>query len=57
VKQLIATHFSPRYGPGSEVSLNDLIDEARAIFPNTIAARDFMTHTLPSKEGESANDA
>lgn len=52
VKQLIATHFSPRYGPTSDVSLNDLIDEARAIFPNTIAARDFMTHELPNKVGE-----
>lgn len=50
VKQLIATHFSPRYTPTSTVSLNDLIDEARAIFPNTIAARDFMTHALPPKE-------
>jgi len=43
VKQLIITHFSPRYAPGNDIELKDLLAEARAIFPNTIMAHDFMT--------------
>ncbi len=47
VKQLIMTHFSPRYAPGNAVTLDNLRDEARAIFPNTILAHDFMTYDVP----------
>jgi len=50
VKQLIMTHFSPRYTPTNEVTLDDLLQEARAIFQNTIAARDFMTYDVPTDE-------
>ena len=42
VEQLILTHFSPRYTPGNETSPNDLLNEAKAIFPNTQLAKDFL---------------
>jgi ribonuclease Z len=43
VKQLMMTHFSPRYAPGNAVQLKDLLEEARAIFPHTLMAYDFLT--------------
>jgi ribonuclease Z len=46
VKQLIMTHFSPRYAPGNALQLNDLLQEARAIFPQTILAYDFLTYEI-----------
>ena len=46
VKQLIMTHFSPRYAPGNDVELSDLLREAQAIFPNTILAYDFLTYEI-----------
>lgn len=42
VDQLILTHFSPRYTPGNETSPNDLLNEAKAIFPKTQLAKDFL---------------
>lgn len=48
VKQLILTHFSPRYAPGNSLTLVDLLAEAQAIFPNTILAQDFMVYDVPS---------
>ncbi len=42
VHQLVLTHFSPRYTPGNQTSPNDLLNEAKAIFPNTQLARDFL---------------
>ena len=42
VNQLILTHLSPRYNPGNETSPNDLLNEAKAIFPNTQLAKDFL---------------
>ncbi len=53
VKQLIMTHFSPRYAPGNALQLDDLLNEARAIFPNTILARDFMTYEVPRRASDS----
>lgn len=50
VSQLIMTHFSPRYAPGNTIVLDDLLTEARAIFPNTIMAHDFFTHEIPRRE-------
>ena len=47
VKKLILTHFSPRYAPGNSLQLSDLLSEAKAIFPDTILARDFMTCSIP----------
>ena len=50
VKQLIMTHFSPRYAPGNAVDVKDLLLEARAIFPNTAIASDFWTVEIPRRE-------
>ncbi|MCT7986126.1 ribonuclease Z [Laspinema sp. A4] len=46
VKQLIMTHFSPRYAPGNDIQLEDLRQEARAIFPKTEMAYDFWTYEV-----------
>ena len=43
VKQLALTHLSPRYAPGNPVTPADLLQEAQAIFPNTLLAKDFLT--------------
>jgi ribonuclease Z len=50
VKQLIMTHFSPRYAPGNSIQPEDLLYEARAIFPQTIMARDFLTYEVPRRQ-------
>ncbi|WP_269623522.1 ribonuclease Z [Prochlorococcus marinus] len=42
VGQLVLTHLSPRYAPGNQFSPNDLLTEAKAIFPNTLLAKDFL---------------
>ncbi|MDJ0737511.1 MAG: ribonuclease Z [Nostocaceae cyanobacterium] len=47
--RLLMTHFSPRYAPGNSVELKDLLQEARAIFPNTEMAYDFMTYQVPRR--------
>ncbi|ERN41390.1 ribonuclease Z [Rubidibacter lacunae KORDI 51-2] len=54
VQQLILTHFSPRYAPGNALQLDDLLDEARAIFPKTCLARDFMTYEVPRRRTKTA---
>lgn len=50
--RLIMTHFSPRYAPGNVIELKDLLQEARAIFPNTDMAYDFMTYEVPRRRGK-----
>lgn len=52
VRQLIMTHFSPRYAPGNAIVLEDLLTEARAIFPNTLMASDFFTYEIPRRQVE-----
>jgi ribonuclease Z len=47
VKQLIMTHFSPRYTAFSSLTLDALKQEARAIFPQTKLAYDFYTYEVP----------
>ncbi|MDZ7958558.1 MAG: ribonuclease Z [Aulosira sp. DedQUE10] len=47
--RLIMTHFSPRYAPGNVLELKDLLKEARAIFPNTDMAHDFMVYDVPRR--------
>jgi len=42
VGQLVLTHLSPRYAPCNQITPNDLLQEARSIFPNTILAKDFL---------------
>ncbi|MFB2938880.1 ribonuclease Z [Aerosakkonemataceae cyanobacterium BLCC-F154] len=49
-KHLIMTHFSPRYAPGNDIQLNDLLQEAKAIFPNTTMAYDFLAYEVPRRE-------
>ena len=53
VRQLALTHFSPRYMPGQAIGPDDLLVEARAIFPATIMARDFLTLELTAKPDRS----
>lgn len=48
-RQLVLTHFSPRYAPGNAIQLADLLAEARAIFPNTEMAHDFWTYEIPRR--------
>ena len=50
VKQLMLTHLSPRYVPGNPVTPDDLLNEARAIFPNTELAKDFLTVEVAADE-------
>lgn len=53
VKLLIMTHFSPRYAPGNDIQFDDLLQEARAIFPNTKMAYDFFSHEVPRRRHDS----
>jgi ribonuclease Z len=48
-KHLIMTHFSPRYAPGNDIQLDDLLAEARAIFPHTQMAYDFLNYEVPRR--------
>lgn len=50
VKQLIMTHFSPRYLPGNGLELKDLLQEARSIFPQTELASDLWTLEIPRRQ-------
>lgn len=50
-QRLIMTHFSPRYFPGNAVEPDELLREARAIFPRTELARDFMSFDVPRRVG------
>ncbi|MGI0489058.1 ribonuclease Z [Pantanalinema rosaneae CENA516] len=50
VKQLIMTHFSPRYLPGNGLELKDLLQEARSIFPQTELASDLWTFEIPRRQ-------
>lgn len=54
-RQLILTHFSPRYAPGNALEVKNLLEEARAIFPQTLLAYDFMTYEIPRRRHELEN--
>jgi len=54
-KQLMMTHFSPRYAPGNAIELRHLLEEARAIFPNTRLAKDFLTYEVPRRRATEDN--
>jgi ribonuclease Z len=54
VKQLVLTHLSPRYMPGNPMTPDDLVAEARAIFANTIVARDFLSVDVIPAEPDSS---
>lgn len=49
VQTLIMTHISSRYQGEEE---EQLLNEARAIFPNTFLARDFWSYTIPRQKSE-----
>ncbi|NJL02650.1 MAG: ribonuclease Z [Spirulinaceae cyanobacterium SM2_1_0] len=57
VRQLIMTHFSPRYAPGNAITLDDLLAEARAIFPNTLMAHDFLSYAIPRHRADQPEPA
>jgi ribonuclease Z len=57
VKQLALTHLSPRYVPGNPVTPDDLLNEAQAIFANTVLAKDFLSIDVIPPEPEQAPDA
>ncbi len=56
VKQLALTHLSPRYVPGNAVTAEDLLREARAIFPDTLLASDFLSLTLDGADAAEGGD-
>ncbi len=49
-RALILTHISPRYVAGRPLTADDLLAEARQIFPNTYIARDFLTFDVQRRE-------
>ena len=54
VRQLFITHFSPRYTPDAQVTPEELLAQARAVFPRTEMARDLLTFEVPRREEISA---
>jgi len=47
VKELVMTHFSSRYDPDTaDIGMGMLLDDARAVFPNTRLASDFQRFTI-----------
>lgn len=54
VQQLVLTHFSPRYAPGNPFGTDELLRQARAVFPQTMLAHDFMTLELPRHQEQVA---
>ncbi|MDQ3686327.1 MAG: ribonuclease Z [Acidobacteriota bacterium] len=48
-RTLMLTHISPRYAPGTATTTDDLLREARAIFPQTELAHDFLTFEVPRR--------
>lgn len=49
-RRLLITHFSPRYFPGNQTEPEDLLQEARAVFPETEMARDFLSVDVARRE-------
>jgi ribonuclease Z len=56
-RQLLITHFSPRYTPDGRITPEVLLAQARAVFPRTDMARDFMTVDIPRREESSTPDS
>jgi ribonuclease Z len=52
VRSLYLTHFSPRYESEEGPRLEDLLAEARAIFPETHLAHDLLRVPVPRREVE-----
>jgi ribonuclease Z len=49
-RRLMLTHLSPRYFPGNQTEPEDLLREARALFPETEMARDFLSVDVERRE-------
>jgi ribonuclease Z len=49
---LLLTHFSARYQAGGPAGVEDLLREARAVFPATDAAHDLLTVAVPRRTAE-----
>jgi ribonuclease Z len=49
-RRLLLTHFSPRYFPGNQTGPEDLLREARAVFPEAEMAHDFLSVDVGRRE-------
>ena len=49
-RKLLLTHFSPRYFPGNQTGPEDLLREARAVFPEAELAHDFLSVDVARRE-------
>ncbi|HZG50751.1 MAG TPA: ribonuclease Z [Pyrinomonadaceae bacterium] len=52
-RHLLITHFSPRYTPDGQIPPDELLAQARAVFPRTDMARDLMTFEVPRRDPKS----
>lgn len=50
-RRLAVTHVSPRYAPGNAYEISTLVRQARAVFPATTLAEDFMTIEVEREDG------
>lgn len=48
---LFLTHLSSRYAPGTAIEPEELLREARSIFPATDLAADFLEYEVPRRRG------
>jgi ribonuclease Z len=49
-RKLLLTHFSPRYFPGNQTGPEDLLREARVVFPDAEMAHDFLSVDVGRRE-------
>ena len=49
-RRLVLTHFSPRYFPGNQTGPEELLREARAVFPDAELAHDFLSVDVGRRE-------
>jgi ribonuclease Z len=50
VRRLVLTHISPRYFPGNQTGPEELLHEARAVFPDAELAHDFLSVDVERRE-------
>ena len=48
--RLVLTHLSPRYFPGNQTGPEELLEEARAVFPSAELAHDFLSVDVERRE-------
>jgi ribonuclease Z len=49
-RRLVLTHISPRYFPGNQTGPEELLQEARAVFPDAELAHDFLSVDVERRE-------